>query len=354
MAKPDLNRWALIGYKDETGLGRMSQDLRALLPSLRFIVQPSERIQGHALEEGETALDPGCSAESLEALLFGLEGVIFFEKIPHPALLDVSENLGIATVCVPMWEWFNPFNPDWKRCSHFVCPNLFAQGLLRKLGFKNLSLLPWPINLELLPARSIRGPARTFVHNAGLYEPDDRKSTRETIAAFQKVKGTELRLIVRVQNGLDFPINDSRIEVRQGNLVEHQELYSEGDVIIQASKAEGLGFGILEAIASGIPVITTNYPPMNESALERSLLVTPRFGKYPCHQSSYIPHAHFKLPRLGNLVKRIEWCAHHDLQAVSRANRAWAEKQFHRETLAHRWESVLFNCPANLKLQPNA
>lgn len=113
--------------------------------------------------------------------------------------------------------------------------------------------------MEFLPKRQITGKAKIFFHNAGLMDEDDRKGTKDTVLAFNKVKNKDIRLIVRSQRSLPFLIEDNRIDFRIGNLESVSDLYNEGDVAIQPSKMEGNGFSIIEAKASGVPVITTNY-----------------------------------------------------------------------------------------------
>jgi glycosyltransferase involved in cell wall biosynthesis len=41
-------------------------------------------------------------------------------------------------------------------------------------------------------------------------------------------------------------------------------LYGTADIYVYPTRLEGIGLSIAEASASGLPVITTNYPPMNE------------------------------------------------------------------------------------------
>ena len=125
------------------------------------------------------------------------------------------------------------------------------------------------------------------------------------------------------------------------NLPRHGDLYAEGDAAIQPSKAEGLGFAILEAIASGLPVITTHYPPMNESVQPKALLAATRWGQQKAQQSSYIPQAHFKTPRVSSLARRITWCASYDLATISASNLAWARETFDRERLRCLWMDKL-------------
>ena len=337
----DLSRWAVIGFKDDTGLGRMSQDFLAMFPEVRFLVTPSVRMLGKELNGTEKPFHPNASEDELWNMLRGLQGIVFFQDPPHPALLRQAASIGIATVAVPMWEWFNAADKDWAHCGHFICPNDFCRRILNRLGICNTSVVPWAVRMSALPQREVVGPARLFVHNAGQFEPDDRKGTRLTIDAFQKVQAPDVRLLVRVQNQLPFPVCDPRIEVVEGNLPFHGDLYAKGDVIIQASKAEGLGFGILEAMASGMPVITTNYPPMNEYVPQRFLKVATKWGKKPAEQNSFIAQAHFKVPRIGALARTIEWCTVNDMGPISTQNRLWANNFLSAEGLRGKWIQIM-------------
>jgi glycosyltransferase involved in cell wall biosynthesis len=166
---------------------------------------------------------------------------------------------------------------------------------------------------------------------------DNRKSTLLTLEAFHRARNPDLSLIVHSQGSLPQQINDPRIHYAIGSLHNYQDLYREGEVFIQASKAEGLGLSILEPIACGLPVLTTDYPPMNESALDRHLLVSSHWGKKPSLQANYIPQAHLKIPRVKSLAKRIGWCATHDMSAFSSSNRTWALRNFNPDRLRTEW-----------------
>ncbi len=52
--------------------------------------------------------------------------------------------------------------------------------------------------------------------------------------------------------------------------------YRQSDVLVFASTYEGFGLPIVEAQAIGLPVITSNMPPMNDTAGDGALLVDPR------------------------------------------------------------------------------
>ena len=50
----------------------------------------------------------------------------------------------------------------------------------------------------------------------------------------------------------------------QSRVSDNRRLYDEGDVCVQPSHWEGIGLQLLEAQASGLPLITTDASPMNE------------------------------------------------------------------------------------------
>ena len=51
-------------------------------------------------------------------------------------------------------------------------------------------------------------------------------------------------------------------------------LYGEGDICVQPSHWEGLGLGLLECQAAGMPLVTTDAPPMNEYRPLRTVRVS--------------------------------------------------------------------------------
>src|SRR3990172_4837970 len=51
------------------------------------------------------------------------------------------------------------------------------------------------------------------------------------------------------------------------------DLYKGGKVYVAPSRREGLGLPILEAMSCGLPVITTDGPPMNEWIQYKDVLI---------------------------------------------------------------------------------
>jgi glycosyltransferase involved in cell wall biosynthesis len=104
---------------------------------------------------------------------------------------------------------------------------------------------------------------------------------------------------------------------------------------------EGIGFMVLEPACAGLPVITTDYPPMNEFIQQPELRCRPRWRKRKAYASQWIRQAHLKLPNIRDLVRRMEWAASTDLVAISTANRCWAESTFNPEALQAAWAKAL-------------
>jgi glycosyltransferase involved in cell wall biosynthesis len=337
-----LERWAVVGVKDDTGSGRASRDLTRLLFPARHLVTPSYRLEGQIVGEKDVFLADDADAEQIDCALKGIEVLVVMEDQPiHHRIIGAAKNRGIKVHFVCLWEWFSSYHPIRKLYDKIICPNRLCESIIRKFGFRNIVRLNWPIDVAHLPERFIAGPAKKFVHNAGKFEVEDRKSTLLALDAFQRVKNPNVSLLVRSQNPIPYRIEDHRIQYFVGNLPDYRDLYREGDVLIQASKAEGVGLSILEGIACGLPVLTTNYPPMNEYIRDSRALVPTHWGKKAAHQSVYISQAHLKIPRVDHLARRVDWCAKNDMTSLSLRNRKWALQNFDPDRLRTQWIQAL-------------
>jgi glycosyltransferase involved in cell wall biosynthesis len=259
----------------------------------------------------------------------------------HHRIIRVAKDRDIKVHALALWEWFSHYDPIRKLYDKIICPNKFCHSILRKFGFDNTVLLTWPVDVTNLPERIISGPAKTFVHNAGKFGEEDRKGTLLTVEAFPKVVNQSISLIVRSQNPLPCQVEDTRVRYFVGNLSDYRDLYREGEVFVQPSKAEGIGFSILEPMACGLPVLTTDYPPMNEYIQDRRMLVSTHWGTKPAQQKTYVQQAHLKIPRVESLTRRIEWCAKNDMAPLSRRNRKWALQNFNPDRLRTEWIETL-------------
>jgi 1,2-diacylglycerol 3-alpha-glucosyltransferase len=130
--------------------------------------------------------------------------------------------------------------------------------------------IPWGTDISsFTPIRATLSKGVTFFHSAGMGGLRGRKGTDLAVRAFQNVRG-EAKLLIHSQVSLgrfadvaDLIGVDPRIEFLQ-ETVPPPGLYHRGDVYVYPSRLEGIGLTIAEALACGLPVITTDAAPMNE------------------------------------------------------------------------------------------
>ncbi|MBI0582575.1 MAG: glycosyltransferase family 4 protein [Methanomassiliicoccales archaeon] len=134
--------------------------------------------------------------------------------------------------------------------------------------------VPWGTDLEVFrPQHRERKPDEpvVFFHSAGMNPP--RKGTDLAIRAFSQFEGNA-RLIIHSQVGVRkalpalTPVIDRLVSLGRLELIERTVgapgLYSLGDVYVYPSRLDGLGLSVVEALACGLPIITTDAAPMNE------------------------------------------------------------------------------------------
>jgi 1,2-diacylglycerol 3-alpha-glucosyltransferase len=134
--------------------------------------------------------------------------------------------------------------------------------------------IPWGTDTNLFKPRpqaaTERDAASVFFHSAGYGGTKNRKGTDILLKAFQKVRGNA-RLIIHSQVPLgkfgdasaDIVRSDPRIDYIE-KTVPAPGLYHLGDAFVYPSRLEGIGLCVPEALACGMPVITTDNAPMNE------------------------------------------------------------------------------------------
>lgn len=128
--------------------------------------------------------------------------------------------------------------------------------------------IPWGTDIELFrPKKKLRDGV-TFFHSVGM---SLRKGTDLLLETFiQSGLYKESRLIVHSQLDLKKHFGYSPDDLAGYNVeviertVGAPGLYHLGDVYVYPTTLDGLGLTIYEALACGLPVITTDHPPMNE------------------------------------------------------------------------------------------
>lgn len=196
-----------------------------------------------------------------------LDLVIFNEQISWEIILH-ARSLGI-----PLGAYVDYYTrttvPFFRAYDFLFCNTRRHHGVFR--DHPQAFFLPWGTDCEMYRPRNrpTRADVLTFFHSAGMGGTNTRKGTDLLVRAFGAVTGSA-RLVIHSQIPLaEYPgLNaivrgHERIDFIE-ETVGPPGLYHLGDVYVYPTRLEGIGLTVPEALASGLPVITTDSPPMSE------------------------------------------------------------------------------------------
>lgn len=178
---------------------------------------------------------------------------------------------------------------------------------------KQCLFIPWGTDCDLFKPKidSKLVTTLTFFHSSGM--SPHRKGTDILLKAFKNVTGNA-RLIIHSQIDFDsleikkLVEEDSRIELIV-KTVPPPGLFFLGDVYVYPTRLEGIGLTIYEALASGLPVITTNNAPMNEVVHHGLNGLLCSVEKYQQRRDGY--YWQESICRQEDLTKQMQYCVDH-------------------------------------------
>jgi glycosyltransferase involved in cell wall biosynthesis len=246
------------------------------LPAARWLAPYHDSLKPPPGMPGEYSTHSNwTSKRRLDAWLNGLDWLLFVEKPSLPALLPRARERGIRIACVPNWECLD-VGMEWlPYVDRMICPTQFAYRILcqwsKDLGQSwDVAHVPWPIDVGRFTfQRRERCRKFLFVNGNGGGRARRLNGSRTTyrrkgielIAATAQLLKPVPFLVYSLRRGMP-PMPDN-VEVRRGP-PDNDGLYAEGDVCVQPSHWEGQGVQLLECQAAGMPLVTTEAPPMNE------------------------------------------------------------------------------------------
>jgi glycosyltransferase involved in cell wall biosynthesis len=245
---------------------------------------------------------------------------VFFDQNYQFVEIAALRRRGVRTIGRFVWEAFSPADVTGARAAFDVVYSLTEceQRRYADLGIDSPRVV-WGCHPELLAVSADREepPVKLFFPGGFLSK---RKPIRPVLRAFADVTDPDLRLVVKAQvpRRADFlhemSARDGRIQVIRDDLpaAEHLRLFASCHVCLAPSRWEGLGLHLYEAFAFGMPIVTTDIPPMNEVVRSgfNGLLLSPRPTKHVTR--SGIPAYD---PDRGELVAAIGRLADPDLRA---------------------------------------
>ena len=264
----------LFGFNTAQGLGYVNRDIAKHLGISRWIVAKHKKfptlplmdhVENHVIPE--RTISPQTATRWME----GLDTIIFAETINMVDHLPQTANrMGIKVVCVPMVESVNLSGKWAKYVDLWLAPTAFSFSQLQMLNCPgSVVYCSWPIDTAAFEFRQ-RHTCKRFVYAQGNGGRNDRKGGLIMAEAARLAPEIPLIVYSQVQDGYTSGANHTptvwpdTIDFH-GAAESPDDIYREGDVFIMPSRFEGLGLQLLECQAAGMPLITTDGPPMNEA-----------------------------------------------------------------------------------------
>lgn len=331
----------LIGWNTAQGLGYMNRDIAKHLNIKTWIIPKHPRFvelpdtgQGD-VEIVHTTQDP--PVEAMREWLVRHDWILFCEYPFIKNLPGLAREAGVPVACIPMLEWMNPRYEWAKFVDLFIAPNKQCERILktwrRIYGFTwRIEQVDWPIEIEKFPYRQ-REKCESFLFNNGTggskgksrqgYMLPPRKGLDVVVKAASLVRDIPVFIRSQVSNVPELTENVKLL----GPSADNSQLYDLGDMSIQPSRFEGLGLQAIESQAAGIPVITTDAPPMNEHNPASVIPASPmEFSLSGEWLEGYEPDA----VKLAEIMKSYYG---KDISELSRASRDWVVR-------THSWEAA--------------
>jgi glycosyltransferase involved in cell wall biosynthesis len=295
-------RIGVVAHWFNRGQGVVARHLRSALYELgheTFVLARPTRASNRRsafVDRGDVWDQPGVTAASEfeisgdEYLSWSQESrleVAFFDQNYQWDEVAALRATGVRTVGRFVWEAFAPGDVPGAQRAYDTVYSLTAceQARYRELGIDSPRVI-WGCHPELLavPVDRPPGPPVRLYFPGGFMSK--RKPLRPLLRAFADLADPDLRLVVKAQVPRrgefleEMVARDSRIEVESRDLPagEHLRLFAASHACVAPTRWEGLGLHLYEATAFGLPIVTTDIPPMNEVVEhERNgLLVAPR------------------------------------------------------------------------------
>lgn len=324
-----MQRIGIVGYNTDSGIGSLIRDYKRHLPiDTHWCVR-------HARHDRESKdVDSKCVFEDLSKGITkskwvdSLTQLIVVEVPIVPGILERANQRGIPIHCVVNADWFNPKQSFWRLFTGwFICPNWLSVERVKAAGITKIAYIPCCVDHNDFPFIK-RTKAETFLFNNGWGGYDGRKGWRVVLGAFSQ---GGIPLLVHTQTPLDAGVVQPQgVVVHTRNFHSRSFIYDKGDIYVAPTKWEGHGLHIVEAMMSGLPVLTTNGDPMREyvGPVSKDLLIP---VEPPADIFRGKMSARAYSVSVAALRERVDFWHHKDIAALSEAARA-------RAFAVHSWE----------------
>lgn len=272
-------RIGLLAYSTDTGLGNQTYEFyRHMKPAKTMIVDLSKLNGMETHHDRFTNANivygiPDCN--EMEWLVQDVDLIFVCETPLNYCLMEKAKKAGVPVVLQYNYEFLDYLNrPELAPPAVLAAPSWWNKEDVISRNIAPVVDLSVPINDERIRPRELT-VCRTMFHIAGKQAHMDRNGTMAFIQAAQKC-GNKFRYVIYAQQLDDATrraIERSSVEIELiENVVDYEDMYKEGDVLVLPRRYGGLCLPMQEALAAGIPVIMPEISP-NDQRLPKQWLV---------------------------------------------------------------------------------
>ncbi len=336
-------RIGLSGFNTATGLGYQNRDLIDKLPIATWLIveHPSKPSMETPADLPVVVSPITASEDRIQDWLGEIDCLLFYEQPLIGELPGLARQRGIAVACIANWEWLNPASKWIDEIDAFVCPNRHTFDLLSKWKAERganwkLEHVPAPVDTNRFrPVVRRKCESFLFINGQGGVCPyfpgwirhrkgPPRKGLDVVLKAARKVPDISILIHSQAELPAGIPRNVTLLPAVE----ENHELFATGDVAIQPSYFEGTGLQMIETLASGMPLVSTDAAPMNELPLFRAIRCDNRIGKVGGNP------IHVSVPDPSDLARCMKECIDADITEASVVARNHAER-------VHSWPQAI-------------
>ena len=322
MERTTTKRIGFLARYDNSGLGTLSWEFTRHLKFDKILLIKNgvyetfpERYEGFDTQKVDGMMSP----EQRNWILTDIDILFTIETFYDWGLVAEARKRGIKTILYTMYEMTHeemPYFPDL-----LLCPSKLDYDVFKDYSTK-VTYLPVPVATDRLIHRT-RHIAKTFIHSGSHGGMSGRKGTYVFLEAIEKVKTKDIKFKIFTWSS-HYSSSDPRVEIINVNFKNYWQMWREGDMLVYPQDYNGICLPVIEAMSSGLGVITTDIYPFNEY-LPKELLFG-HDGLYKTRAApSFIETDAAKLDPQKIADKIDEW-ANKDISEFSLYGKKWAKE----------------------------
>ena len=218
----------------------------------------------------------------------GIEAILFNEQQDFRILPLVKEKFPDVKLGAYV-DYYTEYSLKWFDMYDFLICNT-KRHMQAMQAHPQKYYVRWGTNIKVYRPSTEEHERVTFFHSVGM---SYRKGTEVLINAFINGKlYNESALVIHTQIPIEKNCQYTKEQLKEYNIeviektVSAPGLYYLGDVYVYPTRLDGLGLTMYEALSSGMPIIVSDFPPMNELGTDE-FVKRVKIRDYYCRGDAY-------------------------------------------------------------------